>query len=266
MKPHRLAEYFPLLEGEEFEQLKQDIKDNGQIEPIITFNGEILDGVNRYNACQELGIEPITEEYKGSKPISYVISANIRRRHLNESQRGIIATEMLPELEEEARKRKGRSDSQESDLARHYDGYARSVSQAARKFNVSAPTVIRAKRVKEQAPNRIPDIMAGKTTVGAVDTELREKRAAEKMAAKQTKAEDRQRQDNPHEVKEYYDALKMFKAHLKVHKQQVEKAIRVAEYGKFAPEARNFTEGKHTEVIDLMNEIQNLYDQLERSI
>ena len=269
MKYHKLAEYFPILEGDEFEQLKQDIKDNGQLEPIITYQGEILDGVNRYRAISELdGVEPLFEEYTGIDPLRYVISANVRRRHLTTSQRAILATELLPVLESEARQRKGKGKTGSEDpvLVRDGQGYARATSQAAKEFNVSMPSVKRAKRIKEQAPERIPDIMVGKSSIRAIDQELRKKRAEEKRKAKQDKADLNERRGNPHEVKEYYDALKMYKAYLKVHKGEVEKAIKVARFGKFPPEAKNFTQNKHSGLIDMMNEIQDLYDELERSI
>jgi ParB-like chromosome segregation protein Spo0J len=81
---HPLADVFPLMEGAEFKALVADIKANNQRDPIVLFKGQILDGRNRYRACLELGIKP--EVVKGDiwvgDPAAYVISVNIRRRHL----------------------------------------------------------------------------------------------------------------------------------------------------------------------------------------
>ena len=111
MKIHRLAKYFPLLEGEEFDLLVEDIKKNGQLEPIVTVDGEILDGVNRWRVCERLDIEPLTHElnelHPNITPLNYVISENLRRRHLSESQIGIISLEMRPEIEIEVKEKGG---------------------------------------------------------------------------------------------------------------------------------------------------------------
>ena len=48
---HELANIFPLIQGVEFDELVKDIQWNGLQEPIILYEGKILDGRNRYNAC-----------------------------------------------------------------------------------------------------------------------------------------------------------------------------------------------------------------------
>src|SRR5262249_5973869 len=81
---------FPLLEGEEFEELCNDIFRNGLLEPIILYEGKILDGRNRYRACLAADVEPCFETYRGTDPLSYVISRNLKRRHLTTSQRAMV--------------------------------------------------------------------------------------------------------------------------------------------------------------------------------
>ena len=186
MEAHRLAKYFPLLEGDEFNLLVEDIRKNGQLEPIVTVDGEILDGLNRYRACQEIGIEPVTEEYTGDDPLGYVVSLNVRRRHMDTSQRAMLATEMLPEFEAQAKERIETSRDEGGRYAPFVSvdtngkpnyNETTATAEAAKEFNVARVTVARAKRVKEQAPEKVADIVAGKTSVRAVDTELREARA-----------------------------------------------------------------------------------------
>jgi len=94
VKFHPFADVFPLLEGNEFETLVEDVKVNGLIVPIVMHEGKILDGRNRYRACMEAGVEPSTRDYDGNDPLSYVISLNLQRRHMNESQRAMVAARL----------------------------------------------------------------------------------------------------------------------------------------------------------------------------
>ena len=80
---HELSSIFPLLEGDEFEQLKADIARNGLRDPITLYRGKILDGRNRYRACRDLGIKPRFQECDGDdSPLDLILSRNLHRRHL----------------------------------------------------------------------------------------------------------------------------------------------------------------------------------------
>jgi hypothetical protein len=81
---HPLAEVFPLMEGSEFDAFVADIKANGLREPILLYDGKILDGRNRARACAEAGIAArVSEHHAGcahiGDPAAYVISVNIHR-------------------------------------------------------------------------------------------------------------------------------------------------------------------------------------------
>lgn len=87
---HPLCALFPRMTGNEFEALKSDIATNGLRQPIITHNGMILDGGNRYEACLAAGVKPTMLEYKGENLVTYVMSANFHRRHLSHGQQAAI--------------------------------------------------------------------------------------------------------------------------------------------------------------------------------
>ena len=94
IKTHPVADALPMIEGAEFEALVEDIRANGlRHKPVLDHAGEwLVDGRNRKRACEQIGI---TFEYEhlpeGTNIAAYVISTNLKRRHLNESQRGMIA-------------------------------------------------------------------------------------------------------------------------------------------------------------------------------
>jgi hypothetical protein len=92
---HPLCEIFPMLEGAEMDSLREDIRINGQFEPITLHrDGRILDDKIRYRACVELGITPITRTYEGDNPLGFVMSCNMHRQGFSESQRALIATRL----------------------------------------------------------------------------------------------------------------------------------------------------------------------------
>ena len=88
---HELAALIPPMSADEYEALRSDVAKQGLIEPIITFEGKILDGRHRYEACQESGTEARFGQYGGTDPVAFVISANVHRRHLTASQKAVVA-------------------------------------------------------------------------------------------------------------------------------------------------------------------------------
>jgi hypothetical protein len=94
---HPLADLFPLMEGAEFDALVADIKKNGLHYPIILYDGKILDGRNRYRACLAAGFEPAVRNGDNwiGDPASFVISRNIRRRHLTAEQKRDLIAKLL---------------------------------------------------------------------------------------------------------------------------------------------------------------------------
>jgi ParB-like chromosome segregation protein Spo0J len=95
LRPHPAAELFPLIAAADFDALVADIKQHGQVEPIVVYDGLILDGRHRHRACLQLGIEPVTAEWTGpGTPENIVLSKNLHRRHLTASQRAVVGARL----------------------------------------------------------------------------------------------------------------------------------------------------------------------------
>jgi hypothetical protein len=92
----------------EFTMLVQDMKLHGQRLPITLYEGQVLEGWHRYRACGALGIEAETKTFTGTleEAVAFVVSLNVRRRHLDTGQLALFTVEhLLPRIAAEARTR-----------------------------------------------------------------------------------------------------------------------------------------------------------------
>lgn len=160
---HPVTSVFPLMEGAEFAVLTEGIRRRGLVEPILTHEGRIIDGRNRYRACMEVGVVPRFEVWdcRGSL-VECVLSRNLRRRHLSTSQKAVVALAALPFLEAEAGERQG---GHGGSVPRKPALAAWVTQQAALIVGVSRQSVDRARLVQAERPDLIPAIMAGKAAV-----------------------------------------------------------------------------------------------------
>ena len=172
---HPLANIFPLIQGKEFVELKKDIQENGLHEPIVMYDGEILDGRNRFRACQETGVMPRYVHYTGGDPVAYVISLNLHRRHLSESQRAMVAAK-LANMELGDNQHRGSANLQTQT----------SRAEAAEMLNVSERTVNTAKKVEQSgAPELVNAVEQGAVSVSAAaDVATLEKEEQAEVVAK----------------------------------------------------------------------------------
>jgi N6-adenosine-specific RNA methylase IME4/ParB-like chromosome segregation protein Spo0J len=148
---HPLANIFPLVEGPEFADLVADIREHGLHEPIVIFEDRVLDGRNRLRACEAAGVEPVFTVYTGDDPVAFVISLNLRRRHLDESQRAMVAAKL-------ATLRAG--DNQ------HSEGLP--IGRSSELLNVGERSVARAREVQEHGtPELVHAVERGAVSVSA---------------------------------------------------------------------------------------------------
>jgi hypothetical protein len=107
---HPLSAAFPAMSAAEMDRLTDDIATNGQRTPIVALGTEVLDGWHRYQACTAALLEPIVEQYQGDDPAQFVLSLNLHRRHLTESQRAAavaMCSEWHPPHRTDESKKKG---------------------------------------------------------------------------------------------------------------------------------------------------------------
>ena len=94
---HEAADIFPAMSDAEFRELVEDIREYGQREPVwILADGRVIDGRHRVKACGELGRSVEARVYHGSNTSvgAFVVSLNLKRRHLSENQRAMVAARL----------------------------------------------------------------------------------------------------------------------------------------------------------------------------
>lgn len=159
MEPHEYANLFPMLPDTELQELANDIKAHGFRKqfPIIALEGKILDGRNRWKACQIAGVQPLIEEFSGDDPLSFVASANLTRRQLTPSQKAMIA-------ESFAAMRVGQNQHSKEGPP----GGEPSRREAAKVFGVGTTSIDRARVVKTKGtPELAAAVESGEITVNA---------------------------------------------------------------------------------------------------
>jgi ParB-like chromosome segregation protein Spo0J len=106
LKFHPAAALFPMLQGDEFNRLVDSIKENGLLNAIyLHADGSILDGRNRYRACEKAAVEPRFETYQGDDPEMFVVMQNAHRRDLDADDRALAAYRLLPRFSGQAKER-----------------------------------------------------------------------------------------------------------------------------------------------------------------
>jgi ParB-like chromosome segregation protein Spo0J len=155
----------PQMTPEEYERLKQSIKDYGLQEPIhVMADGKtIIDGHHRYRACKELGIEPkicIHEDIKTLEQAKELArELNDARRQMNLPKRILTAYYTFKkQLEEEARERKLahlKQYQKSPSVSRDTSGEkGRTREILAKELGIAPATLARAFKIIELAPHQ----------------------------------------------------------------------------------------------------------------
>jgi cell pole-organizing protein PopZ len=182
MKAHPIANVWPMLDDDKLNELAEDIRQQGQLQPIWTFDGMILDGRNRFEACRRAEIKPIIMEYKGDEPTAFAVSLNDRRRHMGKSALAAVAAELEPHFAEDAKRRQAEQAKRNQPQAESQKvatlppiEKSKSRADAAKSVGVGERYVQDAKKVKAEAPEIFERLKAGKITLQDAKREVAKK-------------------------------------------------------------------------------------------
>jgi N6-adenosine-specific RNA methylase IME4 len=191
LKFHPLANLFPMLSDAELDDLGEDIESNGQVETVKLHRGMILDGRNRYTACGKRGLPIRFETFEGDDraALNWVISKNLKRRHLTESQRAMVAARLATLRLGDNQHTREAAQICAPDLLAGVDPAASaepqtivSQSEAAESLNVSRRSVQTAAKVLDEAAPEVVEAVEKSGLAVSVAAEIAERPAEEQKA------------------------------------------------------------------------------------
>jgi hypothetical protein len=188
---HPFASVLPMLGVADANELAADILANGLREEIVLFEGKILDGRNRYRACKTVGVEPRFVDLNGDgDPIDFIVSKNIKRRHLTQSQKAMVVAKFAQLPRGDISRIKSSKTPINSQTVQSTDretgqdkSRSKSAAQVAKEVDVSTSTVEQAKRVLRDAPkDTVKAVEEGKKSVATAVKEIKTTKANEEAA------------------------------------------------------------------------------------
>ncbi len=210
MEFHEIANIFPMMNDVEINGLRESIKKGfDKYFPILLYEGKILDGRNRYKACQLEKIEPLYNDFTGDDPIEFVIKANSNRRHLTPGQKAFASLEAKRLYAEKAKENQVLSGKYDrfgnnqvfQNLEKpdyKIDDSINATQKAASLFGVNNDYVSSAAQIEEHAPDIADKVKSGDWTMNRAKSEYKRRKKKEAVEEYTQKIK-----NQPKQFKEY---------------------------------------------------------------
>lgn len=176
----KFRDLIPEISSEEYQLLEESILNEGCREAIVTWNGCILDGHNRYEICQKhhIGFKTLEKEFDNEEEAKiWIIHNQLARRNLPVHERTRLALLLKPAIEEKAKEKQrqhggtapGKSLSQKSDEVS-------TKKELAKLAGVSHDTVRKVETIEKEGSPEIKDaVRKGKISVNKAYKHVRGK-------------------------------------------------------------------------------------------
>ena len=179
---HAAANIVPMMDEEQYLALVEDIRTNGFLNAVkVTGERMLIDGRNRLCASIDVSLDAPVETYNPADPVQYIVSENVKRRHLTVGQRAMIGTSVEEYYAVEGEKRRLANLKQNKAIDTPNSGKRNrdnaSAQKAAKAVDVGHDSIEKAKTIKQSAPDLAEEVQQGRSLHSAY-TETKERQAA----------------------------------------------------------------------------------------
>jgi hypothetical protein len=174
----------PPLTAEEFKQLETNCLDEGIRDAIVTWNGFIIDGHNRYKIATDWGLEFKTEAkvFDSENDVrEWMIKNQFGRRNLSNYQRSVLALELESVFSEKAKESKAekishfRSTGEKVLISEPSEKTIKTISKLA---NVGHDTIAKVKVIEAKAEEAVKEkLLSGEISINQAYKEIKEQKA-----------------------------------------------------------------------------------------
>jgi ParB-like chromosome segregation protein Spo0J len=176
---HPLGATFPMMSDDEYAKLKNSIKRRGfdPTEPVLIYEGKILDGMHRYTAAKAVKKEARFEEFRGTygEAANLVTARNLARRNLTPSQAAAVGAKIVKALEDQEKAEKAAAKAAGKQPKSSLRGKGTKASIAAKQVGVSERSVAAAVALGKEAPEELEKVAQGKKKLNTANKTIAEK-------------------------------------------------------------------------------------------
>ena len=151
-------ELIPPLSPEEFEQLEKNILEEGIRDPLVVWDGTLIDGHNRYKIAQKHHLDYETVErdfYNDEEARAWIIENQFGRRNLSAYDRSVLALKLKPTIAEKAKETQGTR----NDICQKSDKSTDTKKELATIAGVSHDTIHKVEKIEEKATPRTKQLL-----------------------------------------------------------------------------------------------------------
>lgn len=172
LERHELSAIFRDIPDEEYQSLLESVRKNGFIDNVIrVYEGQILDGWNRYRAAKELNLlrklrfkQWHEDEHRDGDPTVFVYAKNMDRRHYDKATRAQIGVVFSKRFGHGGDRKSDESSHQNDDLKSQDEPKTR--EQLAKDLGMSVATIDRAIIIEKEGESEA--VISGEKTAGEV--------------------------------------------------------------------------------------------------